>query len=410
MRKNFSPMRRPGVWPGLLFLLACLALILSGCASARLARARAEFYRGDTGQAASVLENADLVSNRDRLLFFMEKGLILHQAGEYKKSIQALRSAADLLGEQEVISIGHQGASLVTSESVVAYPGEYEERLLVHTYLMMNYLLSGRRDDALVEAKQSLEVISDHPSCKTDYFSRALIAHCYEALDEINDAYIEYKKLANDMPDPDAVMGRLYAMALFLGFYDEAQNWGQHLSAKEKKEAVKPAAGELILFISQGKGPIKKSVGFVAPKSIRFSIPEYRDRTKRYMNFNIMTANYSPDATAITTGLGTALRASLKARLKKIIAKETARVVAKEAIARKIDNPLAEILVRIAFFATEKADTRCWKTLPAYLTLVRVPLSQGSHRLSIRTAGGDIELPEITVIPGRHYYYAAARF
>lgn len=385
--------------------------MVSGCASVRLARARAEFYQGDPTQAASVLKTTDAVPNRDRLLFFMEKGLILHQAGEYEKSIQALRRAVELISEQEVISIGHQGTSLVTSQSVIAYHGEYEERLLVHTYLMMDYLLSGKPGSALVDAKQALEVISDHPSCKRDYFSRALIAHCYESLGEINDAYIEYKKLANDMPDPDAVMGRLYAIALSLGFYDEAQKWGQHLSTKEKKAAVTPPAGELILFIAQGKSPVKKSVGFVAPKSIRFSIPEYRDRTKRYRGFNIIAENRTPDATAITTSLNTVLRDSLKARLKEIIAKETARVVAKEAIARKIKNPLAQTLVRIAFFASETADKRCWETLPAYLTLVRMPLSQGNHRLSIRTVDGVvINLPEITVIPGRHYYYATARF
>jgi len=406
-------MRRAGIWPALPFFLSCLALILSGCASARLSRARAEFYRGDPLKAASDLKDPGSVSNRDRLLFFMEKGLILYEAGKYEESIQALLKAAEKIREQEVISVSRQGTSLVTSESIVPYRGEYEERLLVHTYLIMDYLLLGRPEDALVEAKQALEVISDHPACKEDYFSRALIAHCYEAMGETNDAYIEYKKLANDMPDPDAIMGRLYAYALSLGFFDEAKTWGRYLSKKEKKQALSPPAAELILFVSQGKGPKKKTVGFVAPKSIRFSIPEYRDRTRRYRNFTIIADNNTPyrTAEAVTTGLGTALRASLKARLKQIIAKETARVAAKESIARKTDNPLAETMVRIAFFASEKADTRCWETLPAYLTIVRLPLSPGTHRFSIRTSGGiEIPLSEIRVTPGRHYYYAAARF
>ena len=87
----------------------------------------------------------------------------------------------------------------MTTEWLTEYKGEYGERLLVHTYQMMNYLLIGKHEDALVEAKQALEIYGKYPSCSNDYFTRALIAHCYEALGEINDAYIEYKKLSQIM-------------------------------------------------------------------------------------------------------------------------------------------------------------------------------------------------------------------
>ena len=112
-----------------------------------------------------------------------KKGAILHHAGDFAGSTKMLLRATTLMREQDIISAGQQTASLVTTEWLTDYKGEYAERLLVHTYLMMNFLLMGDNESALVEAKQALEVYDAFPdACNGDYFTRALIAHCFEAL------------------------------------------------------------------------------------------------------------------------------------------------------------------------------------------------------------------------------------
>lgn len=151
LREIFSRAGRRG------FFCCWLALFLVGCASAPLKQARSDFYGGRLDRATQTLSDPSDVSKRDRLLFYMERGVILHHAGQYEESIAALLNAAELIKEQERISAAEQAGSMVTTEWITEYKGEYAERLLVHTYLMMGFLLTGRPESALVEAKQALE-------------------------------------------------------------------------------------------------------------------------------------------------------------------------------------------------------------------------------------------------------------
>jgi hypothetical protein len=76
-----------------------------------------------------------------------------------------------------------------------------------------------------------------------------------------------------------------------------------------------------------------------------------------------------------------------------------------------MDDPLVEALVRVAFFIMEEPDTRAWETLPAYLTLIRIPVDAGVHDLTVRTSGqgGTRRLPQVNVVPGRRFYHYSVR-
>ena len=395
------------------FKWACLLIFLfsaliSGCTSAKLNMARDAFYNGQIDQASGALSSAEDVSTRDQLLYFMEKGAILHHAGDYQGSIDFLLNAAALMQDQDVISAGQQTASMVTSEWLTDYKGEYAERLLVHTYLMMDFLMLGNHESALVEAKQALEVYDTYPeACFADYFTRALIAHCYEAENEINGAYIEYKKLAELMGDPAPVARKLCTLGRRLGFDDEVEHFRQFIPEAELKRNVRPA-GELIVFVSQGKSPVKIPHNIVLPPSIRFSFSTYEDRSGCLVPPSVGPLADAGPSDMITTDVGEILKASLKERLVAVIAKETARVVAKEAIAHNINGDNLEVLVRLVFFLMEVPDTRCWETLPATLTIIRVPLSPGANQIHLNIMGQTVTLPKIDIHPGNgsfyHYY------
>lgn len=397
-----------------LCLLPCLFfMVIAGCSSRKLLQARSDFYNGDYVHASEVLSDADAVSRRDKLLFFMEKGLILHYSGHYGESIHLLISAVKLMEDQEVISAIRQTTSLVTTEWLTEYKGEYAERLLVHTYLMMNYLLIGKHEDALVEAKQALEIYNQYPACSQDYFTRALIAHCYESLGEINDAYIEYKKLAQLMPDPRPVAGKLFVLASRLGFEDEVQEYRKYLSASELDSLLNGSSAEMVVFVSQGKSPIKIPRNIVLPPSIRFSFSAYKDSTNNFIPPDVNIATGNKTETLITTDVGEVLNASLKDRLLTILAKETARVVAKESIASNVEDPTWEILIRLSFFIMEEPDTRSWQILPAYLTIINIPLNAGKNQIYINNFldnDGDVFFSEIdTDSSSRKYYYYSIR-
>jgi tetratricopeptide (TPR) repeat protein len=230
-----TPLEEKYYNPTLIYFSALLFsfFLLAGCAAGNINKARNKFYAGRTQKAAEILSEKE-PSKRDRLLFLMEKGMVFHHLGQYESSIKEFLKASNLVEQQETISLTRQTTSLITTEWITEYKGEYSERLWIHTYLMMNYLILNKYEDALVEAKQALEILQKHSeSLSGSYFTRALIALCYDNLMEFNDAYIEYKKLSELLPDLSQVATDLYRLSTALGFAEEAEYYKKFLPTKK---------------------------------------------------------------------------------------------------------------------------------------------------------------------------------
>lgn len=393
-----------------MLLLMSGGLVFQGCASKALMNARSDFYRGDIPAAVAALGDEEEIPKRDLLLFYMEKGLALHEMGAFKESIHVLLKATSLMEEQDVVSLSSQTASIMTTDKLTAYKGEYSERLWVHTYLMMNFLLTRQYDSALVEAKQALALFESHPKpLKEDYFTRALIALCFETVGEVNGAYIEYKKLDADMPDKGSIAPELYRLAMKQGFSDEAAAYEKRIPEADRARLKAPAPSELVLFIGTGRIPEKAPGDIFIPPAHRFSFPYYPDRFSESPFIEPMGPQGDFFAVTVHTRMGDVAKASLEERRVAVIAKETARVAAREMIARKLDDDAggaAGALFRIAFLFVGEADIRCWQTLPGNLSLVRIPLPEGEHALSITLSGGHgmggtATLPKIKLAKGK---------
>lgn len=391
-------------------LLTGILLTAAGCTSAPLRNARNEFYGGSPDKASEILDNVKRISKRDRLLFLMEKGLILHHQGLYKESTAVLLEASELIERQEIINVGRQAGSMVTTEWLTEYKGEYSERLWVHTYLMMNFLLLHNNEDALVEAKQALQVFEKYPEALSDdFFTRGLIALCFENLGLNNDAFIEYSKLAGLMDDPAPVAKKLYQLGTELGFHEEAELYKKYIPEEELDRAGEPSYDELVLFISLGRSPVKIPGNIVVPPSIRFSFPRYADTESSFLDTAITGTSAVPPGVSLSTDVGRVLRASLKERAAVIIAKETARAAAKEVISQKAGNEYgdsAEIGLRAIFFILEEPDTRSWQTLPARLALIRLPREQAGQNMTISIGDGNrtISLTDKEISSGQRVY------
>jgi len=396
------------------FLLALFLFAATGCAAGRFDQARQSFYGGRLDHASSVLGDSSEVPGRDRLLYFMEKGVVLHQLGDYAASTRMFRQAVDFINTHELISASRQSGSLLSSERLVRYRGEHAERLWVHTYLMMNYLLQNKPESALVEARQALAVFAEKPDVLAEaHFTRALIAHCFEAMGEINSAYIEYKKLAEALGDPEPVADKLVLLGRRLGFRDEVEKFEGHLSSRMRREIEKGVGPELVIFASQGRAPVKIPHDIVMPPSIRFSFVSYRKRTRSYTPPVIHAADERLSGRQVRTDMAKVLEASLKERAARMMAKESFRAAAKEAVARNIEDDFLEIIVRGFFFVLQEPDTRCWQTLPAYWTMIRVPLPPGRERspaITIENAGASYDIPVLPPeMAGKRFYYFALR-
>lgn len=298
----------------------------------------------------------------------MEKGSIMFYAGEYRQSSKMLLAAASLIKKQDQISILDQTSAVIVNDNTMEYKGEYAERLWIHTYLMMNFLLLNEIENALIEAKQALEVYERYPNgLQEAHFTRALIALCYENLENFDDARIEYNKISNVLSQSFPIPSKPSS--------DEA---------------------ELVVFLSSGSIPRKVSREIVVPPSVRISLPAYQ-----YYPPPAKMEVRSEDADSfltVTSDLGLVARLSLKSRMAEYISRQAVRVGTKEALSQIAErqDDLAGAVVRLILFIAEQADTRSWQTLPGTLTISRLKLRPGIHTIRM-FKGSNQFLSEFTI-------------
>jgi hypothetical protein len=366
--------------------------LFSGCAVMPHEDARQQFLSGNPQAAISMLEARDNQSRRNALLTRMEKGLIYHTQGEYRKSTKELLHAVKIMRDQDYISLSEQAKTLVINDWMGSYKGEYSERLWVHTYQMMNYLLLDEYQSAAVEARQALKVLDKHSKPLSNaWFTQALIALSFESVGKINDAYIEYKKLANKFPKDELMAKRVFWQARNLGLKSDQKISSDKISDHPKSYSD-DKHGELVLFIADGLIQRKIAGDIYAPPDVRVSFPVYPHRYSEMPKYHVSTDISDQPFEAISTQLDKVASASLGARGKAILLKEVARIGVKTAIYKELkeeDETVAR-LIGALFFLLEEADTRGWGTLPESLTMLRIPLPEGTHNIVVNAGNGSL--------------------
>lgn len=205
----------------------------------------------------------------------------------------------------------------------------------------------------------------------------------------------------------------LFRLSRALGYAEDIEYYRKNLSKKKLLSLKETPTAELVIFAGLGRSPFKTPKNIILPPSIRFSFVKYTDRYSKSEDVIFLDSTNHFPAISIASNLGKVARASLGERKARIITKELARVAAKEALAQaaqKNSGDLAEAVVRAILFVAEEPDTRSWQTLPARLTLLRLPLYPGTYNISIGIVGErggvikKISLPEFDISNGQRIY------
>jgi hypothetical protein len=218
------------------------------------------------------------------------------------------------------------------------------------------------------------------------------------------------------------------------GFGDEQQRYEKLLNITYKASA-KAEGGELVLFWENGLAPVKEQQDFffaltkdglgnfmfVDPagsfnipfdfastnynqdnlklselRSLHVAFPRYREQPVFYNKATIELNNqqYGFEAAENVNALAFA---TLKERFLKEMSLALSRVAIKklaEAAARpkkddknKDTKEAIALAIQVFNFASEKADTRNWQSLPHTISYMRVPLQKGVNVLQINLSG-----------------------
>ncbi len=401
-----------------------------------------KFYRGQYKEAARELIPQINKSGKDQLLFLMECGLMLQAAQDYQKSNEVFLKAGKM-AEQINKSISKQAASLLLNETTTNYNGEDFERVLIHVYTGINFLLLNKPDSAQVEFKKVNNVLRDinvsgGKAYKQNIMAKYLTGIAFEMVADLqNDAhdrefaYVEYKQIYELNPKLRMVYRDLQRLAKQLGDDEDYRKWRSRFG---KKDNLPKDAGELVMIYHAGLSAVKVSRGpLLADKAMEAGIrvalsgmpakegvtisavlfalnkaenpiPRFQKRSNRIDHLVINVNGKDVGRTVKLEDIESTAVRTLDEKYNTIVAKTAAGIAVKVAAsiaAGYAAKKAAEQVKQLGSFAgligtavgagtgaalisQIKPDLRCWHTLPANLQLSRIFLPPGQYDITIK--------------------------
>ena len=255
----------------LLWCLAVAALILISCASiatrtTHFATIESHIKQHDFITAARELETSKnrYYQAKDRVLYYLDVGMLYHYSGDYEKSNQYLTEAENAIDDLFTRSISRAAASLLLNDNVLDYAGEDYEDIYINIFKAINFLHLAEFDKALVEIRR----INDKLNVLEDKYRE--LANSYQQADE---AKVNFT--AGSSRFHNSILGRYLSMLLYrtegrkdavrIDYNYILDGWNQqshiyNFSRPDFSSQIDMTSKARINFLSfTGRAPVKKA-------------------------------------------------------------------------------------------------------------------------------------------------------
>ncbi|MFN6946088.1 MAG: COG3014 family protein [Cytophagaceae bacterium] len=423
---------------------ACVLVICLLCFSCatyyqKNARFNSYFQQGQLKEAAHVLETSKKLRKKEKLLYYLNRGVLSSMKGEYAES-NVFFEQAYLMVEDYQVNYLNEGAAFLSNPNMVAYRGENFEQLLINYYKALNFLKLGNIEAALVECRrmnirlnQINSFYDSENKYKRDAFMHNLMGIIYDAAGEYNNAFIAYRNAYNIYQEdyiemfgfgaPEQVKKDLLRTAYLNGFFTDLDFYERQFGIKYIHDSSKK--GSLVFFWHNGLGPVKsewsinfniirgrggnvmfvneqmglsfpfamsgdnyQSSGLSDLEFIRVAFPKYIERPLLYNSAKLSVGSKEFHLEKAQDVNAIAFR-SLQDRMLLEMGKSLLRVGLKKATEYKLRSQHSGAGAAVGIFnaITEKADTRHWQTLPHNIHYTRIPLEEGVHEVTFTGSG-----------------------
>ncbi|MBU2436289.1 MAG: hypothetical protein KKE55_01125 [Candidatus Omnitrophica bacterium] len=399
-------------------------IFFTGCASFLNTQNVVEIAisHGDLRRAQQVLSKN--YGKNNELLYLLDKGYVLHLAGDYSQSIEVLSRARRVFDDLYTKSLSKTAASFVFNDYTRDYAGEDYERAMINVFQAINYAALNKWEDALVEARDadsffkavsSQYAIGKNDVYDNDAFVRFFMGIVYEAgatSQDINDAYVSYRQALElykhgyyGIKTPDALKRNLLTLSQEIDPSEfrrlKAEFSGNYfMPLKEKAHKA-----QLYLVQYNGLAPVKQESFLIVPvpgdqRVIKVAVPKYVTRFVPDGGFKLSAvgangktfSDFSETAEDIVALATQALEKHKAAFIVKTLGRNAARYAAEEKASDKINKQYGDnvalafdVMTGIFSVLVEKADLRCSRLMPAEVRVAALILEPGEYEISFET-------------------------
>jgi hypothetical protein len=381
---------------------AALAVImLSACVSTyqkSAASAHNAFFSGDYDRALKLIDEVK-PARRDKLLHLLDRGMILHAAGKYEESNVVLTEAEELSDALSVKSLTREFSATLWSEEATEYAGERHERAMIPVIRMLNYIMLDDWDGALVEVRRLENIVEKVYGAEHDFdnaFSVYLSAIIWETLGHINDALIDYKSLAKKDKDLAYYGLDLSATSSELGLPVKLPP--KESAAWQGSGGYRKNKGQLIIIALTGRSP-SFVADYLSTGYFTVSVPRAVMYLPLVSNAQVSIDGKEAGLTHQFYNIADDIQEALKERTKRSFIRKVIKMSVQTGLYAAglylmddddVESQIAGIalsFLALSMSATDKADERSWRTLPASFQIGRFYLPPGKHEVEIKPEG-----------------------
>jgi hypothetical protein len=411
---------------------ACSSIHTSKEAESQLV---SDLTRGDFEKASHRLETyrqKKIYVEKDRVLFYLNKGLVLHYQQNYDTSNHYLERADRSMEDLFTRSVSKAMLSAIANDNVLDYSGEVYDNLYVNIFKALNYLALNSFEEAYVEIKRVNDKLreldvkygdwvnqwnrQDTTGIKIenrniDFYDDALAHYLsyliFRAEGEEDNARISFENIKNTWdiypdvygyPLPDFLQDTLQYPGIFLNVMAFTGNTPQKI----------PGGGEITTFenfiiVSDARKEDQKILlnlaGLEEGWHFKFSFPELSNRPSMVEHIRVTIDDYPAGNLQLLEDMGKVASYTFESKKNIIYFKTLARTLVKGLASHRTKEKVQEetgtekkFLLRniinlgidAIFDATENPDLRIWSTLPRYCFAGEYPLDPGIYRIKIQ--------------------------
>lgn len=362
-----------------------------------------EAFRGGHLEAAEEAFSDEDVTG-SAFLSGVEAGSVAMAAGRFEAAVghftKAARTVSDLESEAllDPEAMARSMLGLFLNEGGKAYRGEGYERATLHATMALAYLAQGLMQDVFVEVQLGNELLAaEEQLYETEYAAGGLghliSALAYELREEPDEAYIDWKALAEKGLAPELVGPSLVRLARRLHREDELAGWVERYG---EPETVPEGAAQVVLIAALGLGPYKfeHRIDVATPDGpLSWSVPGLESRPQIVSNLRLEGGGATVD-TVVIEDVGRIARKNLNDRLAWLAARSAVRAVIKRELTKQLSDEHGStgfVVGSLFSILTERADLRTWTTLPDTWQAARLLVEPGQIDLTLHAVGGQYQ-------------------
>ncbi|MEX2604746.1 MAG: hypothetical protein WD361_11105 [Gracilimonas sp.] len=395
--------------------LLVILFLINGCASYKLDSAQSElrtsFASGDYSSTAQLIEKLDqkqIYKSKDRVLLYLERGLVNHFAGDYKASSKYFTDAEYQIDDLFTKSVSRAVKSFVVNDNTLAYDGEDYEDIYINVFKSLNYIHLNDLDGALVEARRVT-----HKLGQLDQKYNGLV----EALSKADTTSTGEDKWKTGKTNvQNSALGRYLSTILFAktnkpdnariefenlikAYQDQPSVYNfDNPTAKDLEQITQPDTYNVLVQAFSGRAPVKVQNDFriyleESDTYLKFSLPTLETFNSQVHTIKLNVENGDIYTLNLIEEMDLVAKEVYKVKEPIIYARTIVRTFLKAIAANKMKKEAAKedetlgafvnIMGKIAQETTEKADLRSWQTMPgkAYSTVINLP--PGEHNVIV---------------------------